>query len=128
MKTLVCLSLLVLAVSGCGSSKNQAARPPTLSSAQVSKLVETRTAVLGYCNAANAVDQTDATDFNASMREIKRASRQYGVVLDVDAWAARDRSESPTTPITPWLQAIGWRATEIGPTTQLASAWQELGR
>ncbi|HEX7739830.1 MAG TPA: DUF58 domain-containing protein [Marmoricola sp.] len=72
-----------------------------------------------------AVDEADHPFFS---RVGRVGGAKYGVVLDVDAWAARDRSESPTTPITPWLQAIGWRATEIGPTTQLASAWQELGR
>jgi uncharacterized protein (DUF58 family) len=49
----------------------------------------------------------------------------YALVLDVAAWTPR-ADDVPVA--TGWLQARGWRATTVSPTSPLATAWQELGR
>ncbi|WP_067438350.1 DUF58 domain-containing protein [Nocardioides jensenii] len=52
------------------------------------------------------------------------------IALDVDAWSRGSQAGEPTgtTSTAAWLSALGWRAVSCGPSSNLPSLWQELGR
>jgi hypothetical protein len=76
---------LAVAIGGCGSADNDAARAPppkpTLTHAEVDRIVTFQDDVLGYCLAGGRLSEVDASNYDASMRAIKRQNSEYAKAL-----------------------------------------------
>lgn len=69
-----------------------------------------------------AVDERDRAFF---ARIGRVGGSTYGLALDVARWGG---AVEQLPPATPWLSSIGWKAASLGPDTELARTWAELGR
>ena len=100
MRAILCLVAAGLLV-GCGASSDAARSPPkpSLTRAEVRRLVDLHIDLLGFCNAAQHQDEIDATDYKTSMRAIHAETAAYGKVLrSIDAYVAILRRKPDAMP------------------------------